>query len=147
MAFESAQRNFLQRTTRGFYRHAPMLNFNERQRFESMLCPAQAAPRKEVLLASQVQMQDKFRKRGWKLTDNLTHALAPGFAKVYVKDGAVSVIYPDGTVSRHQKIQVVYERGWFSPSEKEKQELQGLCAEMDVPFKQFFSALLKGFTA
>lgn len=144
MAFESAQRNFLQRTTRGFYKHAPMLNFNERQRFTALLCPPKQE-RKQVVLATQVQMQDKYRKRNWKLMDNLVHPFAPGFAKVYTKDGAVVIIYPDATVSRHQKVQVEYERGWYSPMEKEKREIQLLCMEMDVPFKQFFGALVKGF--
>jgi hypothetical protein len=144
MAFESAQRNFLQRTTRGFYRHAPVLNFNERQRYTALLCPP-APVRKQVVLATQVQVQDKYRKRDWKLMGNLVHPFAPGFAKVYVKDGAVTIIYPDATVSRHQKVQVEYERGWYSPEEKEKLEVKLLCMEMDVPFKQFFGSLVRGF--
>lgn len=144
MAFESAQRNFLQRTTRGFYKHAPMLNFNERARFTQLLCPPKQE-RKQVVLATQVQMQDKYRKRDWKLMDNLVHPFTPGFAKVYVKDGAVVVIYPDASVSRHQKVQVEYERGWFSPAEKEKAEVKRLSLEMDVPFKQLLASIVKGF--
>lgn len=146
MAFESAQRNFLQRTTRGFYRHAPMLNFNERARYQALLCPQQQE-RKHVVLATQVQTQDKYRKRGWKLTDNLVHPFNPGFAKVYVKDGTVVVIYPDASVSRHQKVQVEYERGWYSVFEKEKAEVKRLSLEMDVPFKQLFASFTKGFAA
>jgi hypothetical protein len=119
MAFQSAQRNFLSRTTRGFYRHAPMLNYNELQAYRARLAPSQEQVR-EVKVATQVQMQDKYRKRGWKLTDNLKHPFNPGHAKVYVKDGAVAVIYPDATVSRHQKLQVTYERGWWSAAEQEK---------------------------
>jgi hypothetical protein len=143
MMFQSAQRNFLQRTTRGAYRHAPMLNYNERQQYLALLCPTKREE-KQVVLATQVQIQDKYRKRGWKLMDNLVHPFSPGHAKVYVKDGAVAVIYPDATVSRHQKVQVTYERGWYSPAEKEKQEIKLLCMEMDVPFKDFFKALVKG---
>lgn len=144
MMFESAQRNFLQRTTRGAYKHAPMLNFNERARYQALLCP-QVQERKQVVLATQVQIQDKYRKRGWLLMDNLQHPFTPGFAKVYVKQGAVTVIYPDASVSRHQKVQVEYERGWFSAAEKEKRDFMDLCTDMDVPFKQFFAALVKGF--
>lgn len=143
--FESAQRNFLQRTTRGCYKHAPMLNFNERARFEQLLRPAAREERKQVVLATQVQMQDKYRKRGWKLMDNLQHPFTPGFAKVYVKEGAVTVIYPDASVSRHQKVQVTYERGWFSAIEQEKQEVKRMAQEMDVPFKQLLASIVKGF--
>jgi hypothetical protein len=142
--FQSAARNFLQRTTRGAYRHAPVLSYNERQRYLALLCPAQKTE-KPVVLATQVQIQDKYRKRGWQLVDNLTHPFNPGHAKVYVKQGAVTVIYPDATVSRHQKVQVEYERGWHSQAEKEKQELKLLAMEMDVPFKDLFKALTRGF--
>lgn len=141
--FQSAARNFLQRTTRGAYRHAPVLNYNERQRYLALLCPAKHEA-KQIVLATQVQIQDKYRKRGWLLTDNLVHPFNPGHAKVYVKDGAVSVIYPDASVSRHQKVQVEYERGWYSTAERAKRDLKLLCMEMDVPFKEFFKALVKG---
>jgi hypothetical protein len=122
--FQSAQRNFLSRTTRGVYRHIPVLSFNERQQYEALLRPAQQSSQKAVLLATQVQMQDKYRKRGWKLTDNLVHPFNPGHAKVYVKEGAVAVIYPDASVSRHQKVQVEYERGWNSPAERERKRVK-----------------------
>jgi hypothetical protein len=128
---ESASKHFLTNTTRGFYRHSPSLSFFDRSRYEAVLAPVQQAARNAPIKApimTQQHVVDRFRKKGWKLVDNLFHADTVKNAKVLRhQDGRalILVVYPDASVDRveSKSLKGDYRDGWFSPTQRERERM------------------------